>query len=212
MVKNILKRLNKKEFVRKISRIFFELLIVFFGVLFAFLASDWSSKNSQKQRFEKTISVLQREITDFITYSPGPIKAMEDSLDQFRESFVAGENPRPGYYREPRASGAPTAAWDALLASGAYELLDPVIFYDMTIYYNRVISANDKFKRYMIKCEEWILPRLDYKTEVFYDGSELKGEYNMLILMLDEIIMELKELDKDAKRLYLNLQKQFPTE
>lgn len=203
--------INKQYIIRGSLKLLFELIIVFFGVLLAFIASDWTTKRSQQQRFEKTLNVLQREIFDFVTYSPIPIQAMEDSLQQYRRKRLTGDYPQPAYYREPRASGAPTSAWEALLASGAYEILDPLLFYEMTIYYNRVLSVNTKFNRYMLRCEEWIIPKLHEDSKIFYNGEKLKGEYRLQIQMLEEIIFELKQLGVDAKELKNKLEKQFPT-
>ncbi len=137
---------------------------------------------------------------------------MDDSLLQYKKKFESGEKPRPAYYREPRASGAPTAAWEAMLASGAYELLDPILFWEITMYYNRVISVNAVFDRYMIRCEEWILTKLQNETSVFYEDNMLLGEFKLLIQMLEEIVDELKQLVIDANKLNLKLQEQFPTE
>jgi hypothetical protein len=201
----------KKGLFRGVSKLLFELIIVFTGVMLAFIASDLRNRGVQQQRFEKTLKVLQHEISDFITYSPIPVQAMEDSLNQFRAKRAAGRFPAPGYYREPRASGAPTAAWEALLASGAYEILDPMLFYEMTIYYNRVISVNSKFHRYMLRCEEWIMTQPQKDKSVFYEGTRLKGEYQLQIQMLEEIISDLKQLQLDAGELKNKLEKEFPT-
>jgi hypothetical protein len=200
----------KKGLLRGASKLLFELIIVFTGVMLAFIASDLRTRSTQQQRYEKTLEVLQHEISDFITYSPVPIQAMEDSLNQFRTKRAAGRYPVPAYYREPRASGAPTAAWEALLASGAYEILDPTLFYEMTIYYNRVISVNTKFNRYMLRSEEWIMTRLHENRSAFYEGDRLKGEYQLQIQMLEEIISDLKQLGLDAKELKNKLEKEFP--
>ncbi|MFC2121774.1 hypothetical protein ACFLTI_09290, partial [Bacteroidota bacterium] len=136
-----------------------------------------------------------------------PLKAMKDSLQNYYVKKNAGEYPPPAYYREPRASGPPTAAWEALMASGAYEILDPELFYEMTIYYNRVFSINTKFKRYMILCEERILPHINEAPLVFYNDGKIKGEYHILILLLDEIVSEIEQLSIDAKELLNKLDK-----
>jgi hypothetical protein len=204
-------QITKQNILRGASKLFFELIIVFCGVLLAFIVSNWNIKNAQQHRFEKTLKVLQREISDFITYSPFPIQAMEDSLRQYQEKYAAGEKPFPPFYREPRASGAPTSAWEAMLASGSYEILDPVLFYEMTIYYNRVISVNSKFNRYMVRCEELIMPKLHDDVTIFYEGRKLKGEYLLQIQFLEEIVSELKQLRPEAEVLNGKLEKQFPT-
>ena len=203
--------ISKKYILRGASKLLFDLIIVFCGVFLAFIVSDWNTRSAKKQRFEKTIKVLQSEISDFITYSPIPIRAMEDSLQQYRVRYSLSQKPPPPYYREPRASGAPTAAWEALLSSGAYDIMEPILFYEMTIYYNRVISINVKFNRYMVRIEEQILPRLHGDRTFFYNGRTLKSEYRFHIQMLEEIITELKQLRIDAEALKNNLEKQFPT-
>lgn len=81
----------------------------------------------------------------------------------------------------------------------------------MTIYYNRVISINAKFSRYMLRCEEWIRPKLYEDTNVFYNNEQLKGEYQLQIQMLEEIIYEIKQLGVDAQELRDKLEKQFPS-
>ena len=201
--------INKKSILRVTTKTIFELIIVFFGVLLAFIASDWRTKNLQQQRFEKTVKVLQHEILDFITYTPIPSTAMEDSLKKFSKEHLAGNYPAPGYYREPRASGAPTAAWEAMLASGAYEILDPTLFYEMTIYYNRVISFNSKFNRYVVRCEDMIINKLYDDQRVFYEGKKLKSEYIFLMQLLKEIILDMKQLRVDALELENKLEEQF---
>ena len=197
--------LDRKALLRIVSKTIFELIIVFVGVLLAFIASDLRNKGIQQQRFAKTLNIMEQELSDFVTYSPVPIEAMNDSLQQYYDAERAGILLIPPYYREPRASSAPTAAWEAMVSSGSYEILDPDLFYEMTIYYNRVISFNAMFRRYSARCEEWLLTMLQDDIEVFYREGKLKGEYQLLIRMLEEISTELTLLRDDAEKLMQKL-------
>jgi len=182
-----------------ISRLLFELTVVFIGVFLAFLASDWNNRQIEERRAKKTMEVLHQELSDYIAYSPVTIQAMQDSLDQYLSERKEGEMPAPAFYREPRASQAPTAAWEATVISGAYELLETQLFYEMTLHYNRVISFNDRFVRYLTRVEDVLVPELEGGNEAFYQNGRLRGEYLVLIQMLEEILAEKKQLRMDAE-------------
>ncbi|MDN5204799.1 hypothetical protein QQ008_25640 [Fulvivirgaceae bacterium BMA10] len=200
---------NKYNFLKGAASFAFELIIVFCGVLLAFFVSDWRSKNIQKERYQKTIEVLHREISDFVSYGPIPVKAMEDSLQQYYQQRKNGLYPVPGHYREPRATGAPTAAWEATLASGAQEILPPDLFYELTLYYNRVESINEKFERYSIRNEEMYLFIHDDPELDFYKNGKLRKEFRVHIQILEEVIAEIKLLIEEADTLKTKLGKQL---
>ena len=181
------------------TKLLFEVAIVFIGVFLAFLASNWNDGREDRTRALKTLSVLHRELDDFVTYSPVPVEAMRRALERFRLESADGGRPVPAFYREPRASRAPTAAWQATIASGAYELLDPDLFYELTLHYNRIDSLNDKFVHYMRRTEELILPELDGDASSFYDEHGLRGSYRVQLDLLEEVRLEIESLMADAE-------------
>jgi hypothetical protein len=183
---------------RPAARLLFELVIVFVGVFLAFLATSWNDRRVERTRALKTLRILHQELDDFVTYSPVPVAAMSEAIERFRRDSAGGGRPAPAYYREPRASRAPTAAWQAAVTSGAYELLDADLFYELTLYYNRIDSLNDKFGHYTRRTEGLILPELGGDGSSFYDEGELRGTYRVLIELLEEVKLEIETLMADA--------------
>ncbi|MEO1050428.1 MAG: hypothetical protein AAFX87_07370 [Bacteroidota bacterium] len=201
---------NQKIF-RGVLKLFFELIIVFTGVSLAFLGSDYRAQKDADARALATLQVLHLELTNFAEYAPFSIQGMRAELTKFHESQSQGELPQPAYYREPRASSAPTAAWSATVESGAYTLLEPALFYELSLHYNRVISINQRFERYNGKVENHLLPKLYAKdnSQFYQDNAQLKGDYQLLVDEIKAIADELDNLVKDADDLRIKLNGQM---
>lgn len=186
-----------------------ELIIVFVGVMLAFLVNDWQAERAETDRAIRTLIILESELSDFATYGPIPLEGMQANLLAFDEATQAGEQPLPAYFRESRAPTPPMEAWKTVVQSGAYELLDDSLFYALSLHYNRVIYLSENFSRYTNQTEDLIMPYIDEPAGYFYEGGALKNRYRWHVRRLREIKEELGLLISEAGAIRSALQTQI---
>ena len=78
-------------------------------------------------------------------------------------------------------------------------MLDPELFNELALFYNRLASVSDRYRRYNEVTERELIPYLSSDPSRFYgeDGS-LRGLYRWHIEFLDEIRSELDLLTEDG--------------
>jgi len=101
----------------------------------------------------------------------------------------------PAYYREPAAETPSISVWQATVASGGVNLLDPNLFFTLAAFYNRVESFGRRYLRYNEVTERDLLPRLSRGAEAFYDPHS--GELDPTVRVhLDQLRTLLFEADQ----------------
>jgi len=177
-----------------------ELGIIFAGVFGAFVAEDLRQQREDDQRAQQTYEALLGEVLTFAERVPSVVAEMRSNVDAWGERHAAGQYPPPPFYREPRAEAPPTAIWEATLASGAVVLLEPTLFNEIAVFYNRVTSVSDRYRRYNEFTEAELLPYLEDEASRFYDADgRLRGLYRAHIELLAEVRNELDQLSAEAE-------------
>ncbi len=180
-------------------RLIAELGIIFVGVFGAFVAEDVRQQREDDQRARQTYAALLGEVRTFSERAPLVVAEMEASVQSWNEAFARGERLPPPFYREPRAETPPTAIWEATLASGGVALLDPNLFNELAVFYNRVVSTSDRFRRYSALTEVEVLPHLSDASHFYEDDGQLRGLYRMHVGLLTEIRLEIEQLISEAE-------------
>lgn len=157
-----------------LSKIALELLIVFVGVSAAFAIDDYRDARSQDVRRQAIYRALDRELTQMAeTHGPAFQREMNRQLSVWDQALARGERPLPPTFKLPGAERPPTGVWDAAVASGSIELIDPELFYELARFYNRADSAGTLYQRYSQGAQTDIWPRLREGPAAFWgrDGK-----------------------------------------
>ncbi|MEZ4424563.1 MAG: hypothetical protein R3E98_14235 [Gemmatimonadota bacterium] len=173
-------------------RVLAELSVIFVGVFGAFVAEDVRQTREDRQRAQHIYAAILGEMHAFSSRAPLVAAEMDRIEAEWNAARAQGHAPPPPYYREPRAESPPSAIWEATLASGGVALLDPDLFNRLAVFYNRLISMSDRYRRYNEVTEREILPHVDDGPDRFYEESgRLRGLYRAHLSMLAEIREEL---------------------
>ena len=157
-----------------LSRIAVELLIVFVGVSAAFAVENYRDARSQDERRQAIYRALDRELTQMAeTRGPQFQREMSGQIAAWDQAVARGERPLPPTFKLPGAERPPTGVWDAAVATGSIELIDPELFYELARFYNRADSAGALYQRYSQSAQTDIWPRVGEGPAPFWgtDGK-----------------------------------------
>jgi hypothetical protein len=190
-------KLISKEFVVRLA---FEFTVVFAGVSLAFVADSLREGVNQRARADQTYRALEEELGDHVTKGQAVLDEYVAARDEWRESLEDGERPIPWFIPWSMA-GPPLDAWDAVLAAGGIDLIDPALFFGLVKYYRMVdwylvpVDAPDAF------VDNDILPYIEEGTERFYGGADLSPKYKAYIDRRDIILAGAQETISHADSL-----------
>jgi hypothetical protein len=181
---------------RTVSRVAFELLIVFFGVWGALWAEN---RREAAQDQDRAVRIVEGVITNLdtvvINWGEPFIAEQQTQLARWKESYQRGERPLPFYFRVPGGERGPGEIWDAAISSGALEVLDPGLVSDLGNFYREWDGMAIRLGRYHARTEELIYPGLGRGADWFYeaDSSRLKPEYEGFMLQTEEVLEQWAE-------------------
>lgn len=151
--------LNKFLTKETVTRLSFELLVVFIGVSAAFIVDNFREKQERRNETEQIYSVLASSLNDFHAYGDTVYARMQAELQRW-DSRDTTQYARPPIYRESGGEGPPVGAWEAMLGSGGIEVIDAQLFWELAVFFNRVQSLRDRYRRYTTLTEAMLMPRL----------------------------------------------------
>ena len=155
-----------------LSKVALELFIVFVAVSAAFAVEDYRDKRAEDHRREAVYRALDRELRHTSeTHGPRFVRDMANQLDAWDRAVAAGQQPVPPSFRLAGAEGPPTGVWNAAMATGSIELVEPELFYEMARYYNRAQTASILYQRYSSAAQTEIWPYLEDGPGAFWDDS-----------------------------------------
>ncbi|MGQ0815691.1 MAG: hypothetical protein ACT4O1_14745 [Gemmatimonadota bacterium] len=167
-----LQRFLTKETITRLS---FELLVVFIGVSAAFIVDNYREKQEQHRQSAQVYSVLALSLRQFHEYGQEIFERMQSDMAKW-ESRDTTQFVAPPVYREPGGEGPPIDAWIAMQGSGGVEIIEARLFWDLTIFFNRVQSLRDRYQRYNNFTEQELWPRMHYgPAHVLCDESQHAG-------------------------------------
>ncbi len=107
---------------------------------------------------------------------------------------------QPPAFRLPGAERPPTGVWDAAVATGSIELVEPELFYELARFYNRANSVGDLYQRYAVAAQADIWPYLDEGPRAFWESNgELRPEIKAGIQRLRDFRDRQGELGREAR-------------
>ena len=186
-----------------ILRLASELVIIFAGVYGAFWVERYQQALEDRERAVTILEALEREIHQFSGEGRYVEGGITSALAAYDSAAAAGLQVAPAYYREPGAETPSVSVWEATVASGGVNLLDPGLFYDLAAFYNRVQSFNQRYLRYNLTTEEEVLPRLSLGARAFYDprSGELEPIFEVHMDQLRTLLEEATQIIARAETL-----------
>ena len=155
-----------------IAKIALELFVVFIGVSAAFAVENYRESRNEDKRREAVYRALDRELRQMAeTHGPVFHRELTQQLENWDRSVARGKRPLPPAFRLPLAERPPTGVWDAAVATGSIELVEPKLFYELARFYNRADSVGNLYERYAIAAQSEVWPYLSDGPEAFWDGD-----------------------------------------
>lgn len=157
-----------------LSKIALELFIVFVGVSAAFAVEDYRDKRAENERREVVYRALDRELKQMAeTHGPMLQRQMTAELNAWDRAIARGERPLPPAFRIPDAERPPTGVWNAAVATGTIELVEPDLMFELARFYTRAETVGDLYQRYSAAAQVDVWPHLKKGPSAFWqpDGS-----------------------------------------
>ncbi len=154
-----------------------ELVIVFVGVYAAFALSEYQRERELDVRRNQLRLALIEEIED-ITYNTRSVSFQAAQMrEQYDSLHAAGEMPPLQPFLEPLR--VETHMWEAVLTSGALDLLDVPTMYRMSRFYNQLNAGFEQFTQLRQLSQSMILPEAERGSQAFYDPDtgRLRPQY-----------------------------------
>lgn len=162
-----------------LSKIALELFIVFIGVSAAFAVENYRDARNEDARREAVYRALDRELKQ-MAETVGPVlqRQMREQLEAWDRAIARGEKPLPPDFRIPDAERPPTGVWKAASATGAIELIEPELMFELARFYVRADSAGDLYQRYASAAQVDVWPHLAEGPSAFW-GADGKLRYEI---------------------------------
>ena len=180
-------------------RLGLELLVVFLGVLGAFWVEEYRDRQERCSRAQQVYAALAQQLDRFTAYAPSLSAEMRRRLQGYEQQRSLGYSPVPAHFQEGGGERIPTTVWDATLASGGVNLIEPALFYALAEHHNRLNSISDRYARYNAFTEREILPLLRSDTTAFYRDGQLRGEFRVHMDQLAGMAAEFDRSIADAR-------------
>ena len=190
-----------------LAKIALELFIVFVGVSAAFGVDDYRSARAEGTKRHAVYQALDRELSQ-MAETRGPVfqAEMTRELNAWDKAVARGQKPLPPTFRLVGAERPPTGVWNAAVASGSIELIDPELFYELARFYNRADSAGNLYQRYSEGAQTFIWPYLGEGPKVFWGASgKPTPEVIASIQRLRDFRDRQGDLDREAQQLRARL-------
>jgi hypothetical protein len=155
-----------------LSKIALELFIVFIGVSAAFAVENYRDEREKDERRHAVYRALDRELKQMAeTHGPMLQRQMTQQLDAWDRALARREKPMPPAFRIPDAERPPTGVWDAAVATGTIELVEPELMFELARFYTRAETVGDLYQRYSAAAQVHVWPHLDEGPDAFWEPN-----------------------------------------
>lgn len=184
-----------------ISKLVFELIIIFIGVSAAFALEGWRQDAEDNRHRERLIAALRPTLADMVRHNRIFDLQTADKLKAFDAAIARGEQPELPIFREQNSERPPTRIWDSVVAVGAAGSLPPELLYRLGLFYTRQDSIGERYIRYNNFTESRVYT-LGPDHSAAYDASgKLKPEFAAHVDRLRDLQQLNSNSTKDAIKL-----------
>ena len=192
---------NWRNWAPFLSKLALELFVVFVGVTAAFAVDGYRDRQEQDERRQAVYSALDRELKQMAeTHGPALQRQMTEQLAAWDQALARGEKPLPPAFRIPDAERPPTGVWNAAIASGTIELVDPELMFELARFYTRAQSTGDLYQRYSAAAQIDVWPHLKDGPGAFWEpDGDLRYEIAAHVQRLRDFRDRQGKLSQEAK-------------
>jgi hypothetical protein len=190
-----------------LSKVALELFIVFVGVSAAFAVENYRDARAQDERRQAVYRALDRELKQMAeTHGPMLQRQMTEQLAAWDAAVARGEKPLPPAVRIQDAERPPTGVWDAAVATGTIELVEPELMFELARFYTRAETAGDLYQRYSSAAQAYVWPHLDEGPAAFW---EPEGDLRFEIKAHVQRLRDFRDLQGKQVRRAIALRKEL---
>lgn len=183
---------TRKRIVPLVGRLLLELLVVFVGVYAAAMLAQRQERLAEVERRDALRLALAEELGQIA----GVAQQMSGELDEL-EAYAATirSEARPSLRATQSYLPFTPSVWEAALASGGIELLDPGLVVRLSGFYGRMDALVRLGEQRGDLIRTVLLPNLDAPPSEYYDADgQLRPKYSWYLFHLDRTIQEGRRL------------------
>lgn len=185
------------------------MFVVFVGVSAAFAVEDYRDARGDQERRQAVYRAIDRELKQLAeTHGPLLQRKMTEQLAAWDRAIESGGRPLPPTFRIPGAERPPTGVWDAAVATGSIELVEPELLFELARFYNRANSVGDLAQRYLASAQAEVWPYLDDGPPAFWEtDGDPKPSVRVHVARLRAFRDRQGQLVREAKALRSKLER-----
>ncbi len=184
-----------------ISKLVFELIVIFIGVSAAFALEGWRQDVEDNRHRGRMIAALRPTLADMVRHNKIFDLQTADKLMAFDAAIARGEQPELPIFRETNSERPPTRIWDSVVAVGAARSLPPDLLYRLGLFYTRQDSIGERYIRYNNFTESSIYTMGDDQSAAYDARGKLKPEFAAHVDRLRDLQTLNSNSTKDAIKL-----------
>lgn len=185
----------------------FELFVVVLGVALGLEASRWAAAREERAYRQQMVTALDETLKVYIEAGPEIRRMADTSIADHERRRAKGERPPPPYIHLTGLERPPTLAWDAMVATGIANSIEPKMIFTIARFFSRGDQLGDRYQRYNAFTESEVLPYLK-ETDRFYGGDgKLSPPYAAHVERLHDFLNVNDALTEEAMMIRRDLHK-----
>jgi hypothetical protein len=176
----------------------FELFVVFVGVWAALLAENWRERREENRSAVAVLEAALTQLQESTEWERRWSDSVHAEYSRWKERRSKGDVIPPFFMRLPGSESPPVGIFGA--AFNLPDALGPDVLSAIGSRVNEMQGVGRRNSRYMESTERTVFPLLAADPAVFYDSrsGELLPEFQGQLLLMEEILAEMEQLNRDG--------------
>ncbi|MCK4420364.1 hypothetical protein KAW48_01105 [candidate division WOR-3 bacterium] len=182
-----------------------ELLVVFIGVYAAFIFDSYRTNKQNEYRKQQIYTALKEEFTFTSEGMKQAVPLLDSIVTKLKNEYEEGKMPKPSRFHF--VIGVRTDIWEAVLKSGALELIDAKLVFQLSNYYSFIRFAAEECKNFDRLIQQYIILNIDKNIGEFYNikTKKFKGKYSWYLESLDNMNNYMNRIQKMTDSLLVEI-------
>jgi len=182
-----------------------ELLVVFIGVYAAFIFDNYRTNKQNEYRRQQIYTALKEEFTFSSEGMKQAAPLLDSIVTKIKNEYEEGKMSKPSRFHF--VIGIRTDIWEAVLKSGALELIDVKLVFQLSNYYSFIRFAAEECKNFDRLIQQYIIPNTDKNIEEFYNikTKKFKRKYSWYLESLDNMNNYMNSIQKMTDSLLVEI-------
>ncbi|MCK4226508.1 hypothetical protein KAX29_06425 [candidate division WOR-3 bacterium] len=196
---------NRNNFRSNLVWLIAELLVVFIGVYGAFIFDNYRTNKQDEYRKQQIYTALKEEFTFSSEGMKQVVPLLGGIVTEFKSEYEEGKMPKPRRFHF--VIGIRTDIWEAVLQSGALELIDVKLVFQLSNYYSFIRFAAEECKNFDRLIQQYIIPNADKNIEEFYNikTKKFNRKYLWYLESLDNMNNYMNRIQKMTDSLLVEI-------